>query len=87
MHLDCLLVASMSLRATTSPGLSLYARLLLLSCCRSFLNQYALPQRAYIGPTSMDPELAFLMTNMAQVGRPSDLQLEGAPHLSLHLQL
>eukprot|EP00775_Hariotina_reticulata_P006648 gene6648-6873_t len=27
--------------------------------------------RAYIGPTSMDPEVAFLMTNMAQVKRHS----------------
>jgi tRNA G10 N-methylase Trm11 len=40
-------------------------RVLLL--CRSFLGKYNLPERAYIGPTSMDPELAFIMTNMAKV--------------------
>lgn len=49
---------------------------------RSFLGQYALPQRAYIGPTSMDPELAFLMTNMAQVcGSPR--ACDSSPHSSL----
>jgi tRNA G10 N-methylase Trm11 len=31
------------------------------------VKTYALPRRAYIGPTSMDPEVAFLMTNLAQV--------------------
>ncbi len=33
----------------------------------SVLQRYALPQRRYIGPTSMDTELAFLMCNTAQV--------------------
>ncbi|WIA11111.1 hypothetical protein OEZ85_011255 [Tetradesmus obliquus] len=38
---------------------------------RSWVKGYALPRRAYIGPTSMDPEVAFLMTNLAQVRRSS----------------
>jgi hypothetical protein len=40
---------------------------LLLLWFRSWVKGYALPRRAYIGPTSMDPEVAFLMTNLAQV--------------------
>ncbi|KAF8068156.1 Tr1 [Scenedesmus sp. PABB004] len=36
---------------------------------RSWVQSYALNKRAYIGPTSMDTELAFLMANMAQVRR------------------
>eukprot|EP00955_Chlamydomonas_euryale_P053274 355452-Chlamydomonas_euryale.AAC.4 len=30
--------------------------------------QYALGQRKYIGPTSMDTEMAFIMANMAKGG-------------------
>lgn len=71
MHLDCLLVDSSLHRQVCIRVHVCFC----CFCCRSFLNQYALPLRAYIGPTSMDPELAFLMTNMAQVGRPSDSQL------------
>ena len=33
---------------------------------RSSMTKYSLPQRLYIGPTSMDTEMAFLMCNMAK---------------------
>ena len=33
---------------------------------RHVLSRYALPQRCYLGPTSMDTEMAFLMCNQAQ---------------------
>lgn len=36
---------------------------------RSPLNRYDLPRRRYLGPTSMDTEMAFLMANVAQVRR------------------
>mmetsp|Transcript_40151 Transcript_40151/g.89077 ORF Transcript_40151/g.89077 Transcript_40151/m.89077 type:complete len:494 (+) Transcript_40151:82-1563(+) len=36
---------------------------------RSLLGTYSLAKRAYIGPTSMDCEMAFLMANMAKVNR------------------
>lgn len=32
------------------------------------LATYDLKQRRYLGPTSMDTEMAFLMCNMCQVG-------------------
>ena len=34
---------------------------------RSMIAAYNLPDRVYIGPTSMDTEMAFLMCNMAKV--------------------
>ena len=34
---------------------------------RNALKQYALPARRYLGPTSMDAEMAFLMCNQALV--------------------
>ena len=34
---------------------------------RSVISRYALPQRAYLGPTSMDNEMAFIICNQAQV--------------------
>ena len=34
---------------------------------RNALRQYALPMRRYLGPTSMDAEVAFLMCNQARV--------------------
>lgn len=36
---------------------------------RRVLFDYALPKRAYLGPTSMDTEMAFIMCNQAMVGR------------------
>ena len=33
---------------------------------RSPLNRYDLPRRRYLGPTSMDTEMAFLMANIGQ---------------------
>lgn len=39
------------------------------SCCDLYclvLLAYSLKKRPYIGPTSMDPEMAFIMCNMAQ---------------------
>lgn len=42
---------------------------------RQIVTRYALPQRSYIGPTSMDAEMAFVICNMARVrpasGKPS----------------
>ena len=35
--------------------------------CRKMLYKYALPQRRYLGPTSMDTELSFIMCNHALV--------------------
>ena len=34
---------------------------------RSIIRQYSLTTRRYLGPTSMDTEMAFLMCNQAQV--------------------
>ena len=34
---------------------------------RSRVDNFALRRRAYIGPTSMDPEMAFIMANMGKV--------------------
>ena len=36
---------------------------------RTVISRYALPKRAYLGPTSMDTEMAFLICNQAQVLR------------------
>ncbi|KAK9842023.1 hypothetical protein WJX81_004620 [Elliptochloris bilobata] len=38
---------------------------------RRVISNYALAQRAYIGPTSMNTEVAFIMCNLAQVRRSS----------------
>ncbi|XP_018015888.1 tRNA (guanine(10)-N2)-methyltransferase homolog [Hyalella azteca] len=43
--------------------------------CRELIAQYSLKQRSYIGSTSMDAQLAFIMCNMAQL-RPGDLVLD-----------
>ena len=37
---------------------------------RRVLFDYALPKRAYLGPTSMDTEMAFIMCNQAMVRIP-----------------
>ena len=34
---------------------------------RSVVPKYALPKRLYIGPTSMDTEMAFIICNLARV--------------------
>lgn len=34
---------------------------------RRVISQYALPKRVYLGPTSMDTEMAFIMCNQAKV--------------------
>ncbi|KAG2487107.1 hypothetical protein HYH03_014220 [Edaphochlamys debaryana] len=41
------------------------------SCDRTLLDAYTLKRRAYLGPTSMDTEMAFIMANMAKVRRGS----------------
>jgi tRNA (guanine10-N2)-methyltransferase len=38
---------------------------------RGGVEQYSLKKRAYLGPTSMDAELSFIMTNLGQVQRGS----------------
>ncbi|KAF2361743.1 S-adenosyl-L-methionine-dependent methyltransferase [Trinorchestia longiramus] len=43
--------------------------------CRELIARYSLKQRSYIGSTSMDAQLAFIMTNMAQL-MPGDLVLD-----------
>ena len=40
---------------------------------KSFLAKYDLSARPYMGPTSTDHELAFLMANQAQV-KPAEIQ-------------
>ena len=35
---------------------------------RSRIDNFALKKRRYIGPTSMDCEMAFIMANMGKVG-------------------
>ncbi|MCL4141603.1 UNVERIFIED_CONTAM: hypothetical protein GTU68_015563, partial [Idotea baltica] len=42
---------------------------------RELLNSFTLKKRSFIGTTSMDAELAFLMTNVAQVG-PGDVVVD-----------
>ena len=36
------------------------------------LQRYALPRRRYLGPTSMDAELSFIMCNLGKVGAAGD---------------
>ena len=36
-------------------------------CKRGIIRQYSLTTRRYLGPTSMDTEMSFLMCNQAQV--------------------
>lgn len=43
--------------------------------CASLGQKYSLKRRRYIGPTSMDAELSFIMANMAQV-RPDALVMD-----------
>ena len=44
-----------------------FTRQVALGTHRSVIAQYGLPQRVYLGPTSMDTEMAFIMCNQAQV--------------------
>ena len=65
---------------------------------RSIIHKYGLPRRKYLGPTSMDREMAFLMCNQAQVswhtlsvaasladGSPAAHLAPAAPHKDLHI--
>lgn len=47
------------------------ARELETSSTRTKAQAYALPQRRYLGPTSMDHELSFVMCNLGQVRKGS----------------
>lgn len=49
---------------------------------RSIIKRYELPARRYLGPTSMEAEMAFIMCNMAKVGVWVD---EGGGLASAHL--
>lgn len=42
---------------------------------RDLIARYSLKQRQFIGSTSMDAQLAFIMTNMAQLG-PGSVMLD-----------
>ena len=44
-----------------------FTRQVALGSYRHVIAQYSLPQRVYLGPTSMDTEMAFIMCNQAQV--------------------
>ncbi len=44
-----------------------FTRQVALGSHRNVIAQYGLPQRVYLGPTSMDTEMAFIMCNQAQV--------------------
>ena len=45
-----------------------FTRQVALGSHRNVIQQYCLPQRVYLGPTSMYTEMAFIMCNQAQVG-------------------
>jgi len=53
----------------------LYFGRLAAACDRSRVDTYALKKRAYIGPTSMDAEVAFIMANIGKV-KPGQLVLD-----------
>ena len=44
-----------------------FTRQVSLCSHRDVIAQYRLPQRVYLGPTSMDTEMAFIMCNQAKV--------------------
>eukprot|EP00658_Telonema_sp_P-2_P070811 TRINITY_DN60205_c0_g1_i1.p1 TRINITY_DN60205_c0_g1~~TRINITY_DN60205_c0_g1_i1.p1 ORF type:complete len:545 (-),score=141.29 TRINITY_DN60205_c0_g1_i1:173-1807(-) len=46
-----------------------FARLVATTDRKSVLGKYSLKQRKYLGPTSMDAELALIMANMGKVGK------------------
>lgn len=48
---------------------------------RSVIKRYELPSRRYLGPTSMEAEMAFIMCNQAKVRGEMGLH-----HLSEHLR-
>lgn len=50
------------------PGCRYYFGREVAAANRHPLATYDLKQRRYLGPTSMDTEMAFLMCNMCQVG-------------------
>lgn len=47
------------------------AREIITGSTRSLANTYALPKRRYLGPTSMDHELSFVMCNLGHVKKGS----------------
>lgn len=53
------------------PARYYFGREIAVGTFRSQLTTYNLPQRRYLGPTSMDPELSFLMCAMTCVRRSS----------------
>jgi tRNA (guanine10-N2)-methyltransferase len=52
---------------------------------RRVITDYALPKRVYLGPTSMDTEMAFIMCNQAQVFAEPTLIVTPACLTSDHL--
>lgn len=44
-----------------------FTRQIALGSHRNVIAQYGLPQRVYLGPTSMDTEMAFIMCNQGKV--------------------
>ena len=46
-----------------------FTRQVALGSHRNVIAQYGLPQRVYLGPTSMDTEMAFIMCNQGKASR------------------
>ena len=59
-----------------------FCREVATNATRSTLRQYALQTRRYLGPTSMDSEMAFIMCNQARVCKQQ--QHSGGQALILH---
>eukprot|EP01031_Cornospumella_fuschlensis_P024939 gene24939-30132_t len=56
-------------RLLNPPVPTYFTRALLLSPMKNVLQKFSLKQRVYLGPTSLDEQLAFVMCNLAAVSR------------------
>lgn len=65
----CAMRACAALRFAQVPPRFYFGRVVAKYQCLEAVGQYTLSTRPYIGPTSMDPQLAFVMCNQAQVRR------------------
>eukprot|EP01031_Cornospumella_fuschlensis_P026100 gene26100-31517_t len=56
-------------RLLNPPVPTYFTRAILLSPMKNVLQKFSLKQRVYLGPTSLDEQLAFVMCNLAAVSR------------------
>lgn len=63
------LVLSPALCHLQVPKRYYFTRQVALGSHRNVIAQYSLPQRMYLGPTSMDTEMAFIMCNQGKASR------------------